>query len=141
MRKLAIAAFMPFVFLTNGCGFMPGGYYYEEMHKHDPGVHGWDWGNADIDADVGHRMSYYVLRVNCQPTRQWYGDSTVVSGALPPGLEFTNSLVVEGVPRERGHWIIRLHIDNVTCNDQKFPFFTQDRELRFHVSGTGRVIE
>lgn len=118
---------------------MPGGYYYEQAHKHDPGLHNWDWQIGDINGEVGHRFYHAVLLMNCQPKGDWDADSYIVSGKLPDGLTFTNSMVIEGIPQERGHWIVVLHVYNVRCNGETYPNFSSNQELRFHISGTGRV--
>ena len=126
-----------------GCGFMPGGYYYEEIHKHDAGIHDWYWHDGDVNGEVGHRFAHSVLTMDCEPNGNWGMTTTIASGSLPPGLDINSGVGPEivGIPQERGHWIVGLSVSNVYCNGQSYPAFSGVHEVRFHITGTGKVID
>ena len=125
-----------------GCGFMPGGYYYEQWHANDPGLHSVRYNLGDVNGEVGHRFAHTILRADCQPRNNWTYDLDLVSGSLPPGLSFDPRQLgdIIGIPAERGHWIAQLAISNFTCNGERWSAWDGVQEIRFHISGTGRVI-
>lgn len=115
-----------------------------------PGFYGvsewWNGGSSDVNGEVGHRLYVGGPRArcitcnNCQPG-PWQADHMIVSGNLPPGMSFDNGTSnISGIPSERGHWIVKIKLYNIRCNGLNFDgccSFTQ--ELRFHITGTGRV--
>ena len=74
---------------------------------------------------------------------QWLYDFEVVSGKLPPGVSILTDRNqygrISGVPTERGHWIVTMKVKNIKFEGKYYDGFTQ--ELRFHITGTGKVIE
>jgi hypothetical protein len=99
-------------------------------------------GGVDINGEVGHPLYVGGPRARCTgpggSNPGWSASHRVTSGELPPGIDFeSNSSGLQGIPTERGHWIVQLELDNVTCNGTTYAGVTQ--ELRFHISGTGRV--
>lgn len=114
----------------------PGLYWYD--------AYGWNYNNQDINGEVGHRLYVSGPRRNCVTSagknQPWSASYRIISGALPPGLEFeSGSSGIEGIPRERGHWIVKLELYNLKCGENDYKGFEQ--ELRFHITGTGKVIE
>ena len=99
---------------------------------------GWNYSKSDVDGKVGHRLSVSAPRGRCEPENAtWYADLKVDSGTLPPGLKFGKSDEITGIPTKRGHWIVNLRYQNLKCGDYYYNDYTQ--ELRFHISGTGKV--
>ena len=116
-----------------GCGSMgdvpdPPGLY---------GLTGWNYWTADINGEVGHRLFVQGPTARCEPSRKWDTQYRVLSGKLPPGMDILNSLDIVGIPEDRGHWIVRLQIYDVECGGNYYQGF--DQELRFHITGSGRV--
>ena len=94
----------------------------------------------DINGEVGHPLSVHGPTGYCSHGGTWFADTEIFSGTLPPGLTFRKSdLSISGIPTERGHWIVMMKLSNSYCNDEYYDNFTQ--QLRFHVTGTGKVIE
>ena len=99
---------------------------------------GWNYSKSDIDGKVGHRLSVSAPQGRCEPGNStWYADLKIDSGTLPPGLKFGKSDAISGIPTKRGHWIVNLRYENIKCGGYYYNDYTQ--ELRFHISGTGRV--
>lgn len=97
-------------------------------------------GSIDINGEVGHPLYVGSCRATCEPGGQWTANHRILSGSLPPGMDFnTNNSGIEGIPTERGHWIVQLELYDITCNGSTYAGIKQ--ELRFHISGTGRVIQ
>jgi hypothetical protein len=110
--------------------------------ERSPGMYnltGWNSWGADVNGEVGHRLYVAGPTALCHPSRNWTADSRVASGQLPPGMTLNKSDNIEGVPTERGHWIVTLELDNVTCQGSSYKGITQ--ELRFHITGSGRVVQ
>ncbi|HEX8925291.1 MAG TPA: hypothetical protein VF786_05835 [Terriglobales bacterium] len=96
--------------------------------------------DVDINGEVGHQLYVSNPTARCEPSRHWSGDAQIVSGALPSGLSMDYSTMrISGIPTERGHWIVKMKLSNVQCGGSYYEGFTQ--ELRFHITGTGRVIQ
>lgn len=111
--------------------------------KQEPGWYGitsgWnDWG-GDINGEVGHSLYVSNPRAKCLPSRKWSANSSVISGTLPPGLTFGNLDEITGIPTERGHWIVKLKLGNIRCEGGTYKDFEQ--ELRFHITGSGKVVQ
>ena len=112
-------------------------------------LHGWNdtpiYGNSttasgiDIDGEVGHPVSVRGPSANCEPGGRWSSDTDVISGQLPPGLSEGSGGKISGIPTKPGHWIVEVKNSNITCNGQGYKGYTQ--QLRFHIKGTGRVIQ
>ena len=100
---------------------------------------GWNYGNGDVNGEVGHRLYVDSPKGKCLPGRNWYADTSIVSGTLPQGLTMNNVGVISGIPTERGHWIVRLRKYNIQCEGKYYKDYEQ--ELRFHIKGTGKVIQ
>jgi|GEM_PF-2268753 len=109
-----------------------------------PGFYGiteqWNSGVGDINGEVGHSLFVSSPRARCLPG-QWTANRYIVSGTLPPGLTLNSGpSTITGIPTERGHWIVKIKMYDISCNDKNFDgccSFTQ--ELRFHISGSGKV--
>ena len=93
----------------------------------------------DIDGKVGHRLFVEGCHAECVPGPLWTAHYRIVSGNLPPGMDFApNASDITGVPTESGHWIVQVELYDVLCNDKNYVDVRQ--ELRFHISGTGKVV-
>ena len=86
-----------------------------------PGFYGfdygsrWNGGNGDVNGEVGHRLDIIGPVASCLPSHNWSGNSMIVSGSLPPGLALNDASHIIGIPTERGHWIVKMKMYNVTC--------------------------
>lgn len=127
------------------------------------------WGNSDrdINGEVGHELSTYSLASQGNYTcssgletswveggllannwKQSYMEPgrdgskvKIIAGTLPPGLTMTHNegrYFYEGIPTERGHWIVEIEVFP-ECEGKSYNSFT--RQLRFHITGTGKVIK
>lgn len=112
--------------------------YFDGVDGHEGSVSG-----IDIDGEVGHPVYVGNPTASCQPGGDWSLDVSVSSGSLPPGVHLSDESgkygVIEGIPTDRGHWIVEMKADNLKCNGEYYMGFTQ--QLRFHISGSGRVIQ
>lgn len=101
------------------------------------------WGNwiGDVDGEVGHSLYVGSPTAWCLPSRNWSLSHRILSGALPPGLSVSNTGAsnITGIPTERGHWIVKLQVYNIQCGGQTYDGFEQ--EIRFHITGSGKVIQ
>ena len=97
----------------------------------------------DIDGEVGHPVHVGSPRANCEPGGDWTLSVEVQSGTLPPGLSLSTRSgeygQIKGIPTKRGHWIVEMRAYNLKCLGKNYMGFTQ--QLRFHISGSGRVIQ
>ena len=93
----------------------------------------------DINGQVGHPLSVSRPTAYCLPGGAWGGTPVVVSGELPRGLSLASDGEIRGIPEERGHWIVTLAMTNLTCLGASHGRFQQ--QLRFHITGSGRVIQ
>jgi hypothetical protein len=113
----------------------------EQHQQLGPGMYsltGWNAWNADINGEVGHRLYVNGPTANCKPSGNWNANYRLNSGSLPPGMSIDNGMNIVGIPAERGHWILTLELYNVECGGNYYKGLTQ--ELRFHITGSGRVI-
>lgn len=98
---------------------------------------GWNNWNTNVDGQVGYELYVDPPRGRCEPYKNWTGSSSVVSGTLPPGLTITSNSTITGIPRERGHWLVKLRMSNIQCGGVYYKDFEQ--ELNFHITGTMKV--
>jgi hypothetical protein len=105
-----------------------------------PGFYGLQlWQPDDINGEVGHPVHVGGPRAWCLPSRRFWGRVSIESGVLPPGLSIDNDAYdIKGIPLERGHWIVRLRYYDIHCGDKVYE--GGSKELRFHITGSGRVI-
>jgi hypothetical protein len=100
---------------------------------------GWNDWTPDINGEVGHPLGIRGPNARCVPGGNWSSLGTIASGTLPPGLTMDpRSFDMGGIPRERGHWIVKVKLDNIVCNGSSYKGF--DQELRFHITGSGKVV-
>ena len=91
----------------------------------------------DINGEVGHSLFVSSPTARCAPTGSWYSEGVYfISGTLPPGMAFGSGNSITGIPLDRGHWIVKLHLKNITCEGK---YYNLEQELRFHITGTGKV--
>jgi len=103
------------------------------------GWNGQSWGQ-DINGEVGHPMFVNGPTADCQPSGNWTANSRILSGTLPPGVTLNHApSTITGLPTERGHWIVKMELYDVQCGGQGYEGLTQ--ELRFHISGSGKVVQ
>jgi hypothetical protein len=104
-------------------------------------LNGWYGTRADVDinGEVGHPLDIGYPRANCVPSGNWSGGNRVDSGTLPPGMSMGEHGGISGLPSERGHWIVKMEMYNVQCGGSSYEGFTQT--LRFHITGSGKVVE
>ena len=98
-------------------------------------------GGLDINGEVGHPLSISSPSAQCAPSGRWVAKGEIVTGTLPPGLTFNSDgdWTISGIPKERGHWIVTMKVSDVQCHGTSFMGFTQ--QLRFHITGSGKVVE
>jgi hypothetical protein len=141
--RIGMIALLSVSLMISGC--VPAGYtnQHNNAGPTKPGLYGltgWNGGIPDINAEVGHPYTVYGPRANCVPSRNWNGNARIVSGQLPPGMEFNyQDMSIGGIPTERGHWIVKVELSNIICGGNSYQGLTQD--LRFHVTGSGKVVE
>ena len=150
-------------------GYSPGTLGYKAMQLGVPPVNGWSlWRpNGDVNGEVGHPISVYGPRGGGDCRGGWNAFTGLHSGRLPPGLSVDDSGDITGIPTERGHWIVTMRISNIQCNGHRYLLsgvpdvvVTQDgywgnveeckengnnfcslSTIRFHITGSGRVIQ
>jgi hypothetical protein len=109
------------------------------------------WSPAgDVNGEVGHPLS-----INGPTARCWRAGSgppntrearysvnvRVASGQLPPGLSMNGIGAINGIPSERGHWIVRLEVYGALCDGVSYPNMSSwGSEIRFHITGSGQVV-
>ena len=109
-----------------------------------PGMYnltGWNGWVGDINGEVGHRLFVDGPRARMvPPPNDWSASYRIVSGSLPPGVHFAKTAkAIEGIPEKRGHWVVVLELYDVSSRGQSYKGLTQ--ELRFHITGTGAVVQ
>lgn len=98
--------------------------------------------SIDVDGQVGYPLYVSAPTARCRPGPGWSGQSYVETGSLPPGVNLNHEGkidVIGGIPTERGHWIVGLRMANIQCNGSYFKDFTQ--QIRFHITGSGQVVQ
>lgn len=115
----------------------------QQVRKKSPGLYGLsrfnNW-NSDVKGKVGYKLYVSGPTATCRPSRKWYLSTRIIKGTLPPGLTLkTAPAHIEGIPTKRGHWIVRIQAYDIKCGGKYYKGFEQ--ELRFHITGTGRVIQ
>lgn len=107
-----------------------------------PGLYnltGWGGWGADFDGEIGRPIWVIGPQANCRPSQQWSSHYRIISGQLPPGVYIRNdNYYIEGIPEDRGHYIVKLELYDILCGGTYYNGFTQ--ELRFHITGSGRVV-
>ena len=101
---------------------------------------GWNDGKSDIDGQIGYPLSVSGPRGRCVPSRVWAAVINVVSGTFPPGITLNAApWTISGTPTDqaRGHWIVKLRLSDIECGGAHYADFEQ--ELRFHITGSGKV--
>jgi hypothetical protein len=94
-------------------------------------------GDIDSDGTVGHPYTLGGPTTLAIPTHHWTATATIQSGTLPPGLTMNDDFSISGIPTERGHWIVTLHLADMITNGVTYYGFTQ--QVRFHITGSGEV--
>jgi hypothetical protein len=119
----------------------------------EPGFYGAvdGWGgrgqsDRDINGEIGHPVFVGGPRALCINVRgggagNWTSYTRVTSGVLPPGLAMQNSGDITGIPTARGHWIVTVSMSGLVCNGLTYSNFDFQQQLRFHITGTGEVIQ
>ena len=121
-------------------------------------VHGWMGGNVteensgvsmpgvDIDGKVGYSLTAYGPRAVCKDDNgqdaTWTLSPTIESGTLPPGVAIgspDSGFSISGIPTQRGHYIVTISFGSQHCNGTPEPAFVQ--QLRFHITGSGEVVQ
>lgn len=131
----------------------------QNKETRSPGLHsfnGWMYTRAgiDINGEVGYPIKVQGPTAGCILSDgslgkwQMHGDTIetairIKSGAFPPGVHLDyytpgQKLDIIGIPKERGHWIVRVIVPDVNCEGKRYNGFEQ--ELRFHITGSGKVI-
>jgi hypothetical protein len=99
---------------------------------------GWNNWVRDVDGQVGYQLFVSSPKGRCEPSKSWSANSMIVSGTLPPGLTLNSApSTITGIPRERGHWLVKLKMYNIECGGLYYKDFEQ--ELNFHITGSGKV--
>lgn len=96
----------------------------------------------DVNGEVGHPMTVGGVRAKCLPGGDWYTTPYVSSGSLPPGLTLGTANAasqIVGIPTQRGHWIVTMNSGTIYCDGLSYKGFEQ--VLRFHITGTGVVVQ
>lgn len=104
-------------------------------------LNGWNGSTSgiDIEGEIGHPLTVNGPTADCEPSRDWSGDQRINSGKLPPGLTMDDkSGGITGIPTVRNHFVVEVELYNVQCGGNSYRGFTQ--ELRFHITGTGKVV-
>lgn len=110
----------------------------------EPGFYGVTsrWGyNDDIEGKVGYQLAVSGPRARCEPDRNWSANLSITTGVLPPGLSMDSSGAITGIPTQRGNWIVTMHMGPVTCGGSTYNDAAFDQQLRFHIGGTGEVVQ
>ena len=155
---VAVSAYAEDLVLIRGWGYKK--VFYDGVTGHEGTAEG-----VDMDGEVGHPMDPYgEMTAPCASSHgedvpscyvgrplsdydpssdQWAYDVEIASGSLPPGLSIVKDRDaygdISGIPTERGHWIVILKVKNIQWKGKYYADFSQ--QLRFHISGTGKVIE
>jgi hypothetical protein len=94
----------------------------------------------DVNGEVGHPLTVYAPTARCvSPTKAgWTYNYRILSGSLPPGLNWNYNYhgQITGIPKERGHWILKLEMYDIRCEGKTYRL---QQEVRFHITGSGRV--
>lgn len=102
--------------------------------------HNQTYAAQDLNGEVGHPLSVYGPYGECGNGSAYSRSMYVQSGTLPPGLHLDSSSgTISGIPTERGHWIVTL-VNTPACGGS-VAFATKTQQLRFHITGSGQVIQ
>ena len=94
--------------------------------------------DIDVNGELGHPLYVSGPTANCAPG-QWSGPERILTGRFPAGVSMKGNGDLTGIPTERGHFIVTLVTDQITCNGSNYPGFRQ--EVRFHITGSGEVVQ
>ena len=100
------------------------------------------WPDKDINGEVGHPLSVWPPTASCRPGPGWTYNTYIISGSLPPGVTLHyrgRHGEIGGIPTARGHYIVTIEASNIQCNGGFYANRTQ--QLRFHITGTGTVVQ
>jgi len=150
-REIKFILVIAIFFLATGSTYAEE-WIIDESGKVPSNVGGWGPGNQckqaaiDIDGEVGHPLTVRGPHASCKTDEEyshsWNLYPEVISGTLPPGLAINRDSSIGGIPTERGHWIVTMKASNIhdVCGvPVSSPSFTQ--QLRFHITGSGKVVE
>ena len=154
--KTPVALVLSLVNVTiAGCAYGPPAHARAQQKIEEPGLYrltGWNGASSDnagdatasdidVNGEIGHPLTVYQPQAHCvSPTNTGWNTSSagLVSGTFPPGLALDqNKLTISGIPTDRGHWIIKIKISGITCNNRNYGSLAQ--VIRFHITGTGQV--
>lgn len=97
------------------------------------------WTDIDVNGEVGHPLDVYGPYGECGNGSPFTYSAYVSSGSLPPGLTMSSNGRISGIPQERGHWIVTLTQSGQYCGGVTFNDSSQ--QVRFHITGSGQVIQ
>lgn len=101
-------------------------------------VQGWNNWTTNVEGQVGYQLYVSGPTGRCEPSKSWSGGASLIAGTLPPGLTLNSApFTISGIPKERGHWLVKLRMSNIQCGGLYYKDFEQ--ELNFHITGTGKV--
>ncbi len=138
-RKWLVAIGAVVFCLVTTCVYADFAWNYKGIY-YDDGIAGNDGvaNDTDIEGQVGYPLKVIGPNDYC-PSLTGSLQAEIISGTLPPGLSFDDNWNITGVPTERGHWIVKIKVTQMKCDNKYYVGYTQ--ELRFHITGTGKVIE
>jgi len=141
IMTLSLCSIIPCAFagqLTAVRGWNESPTFYDGLESHEGTAT-----DIDIDGEVGHPIFVSGPTAHCEPTLNWNLNLEVASGVLPPGvtlvMDGSGYGSIQGIPTKRGHWIVSMRTSHLTCDESSFMGFTQ--QVRFHITGTGDVIQ
>ena len=95
--------------------------------------------SIDITGEVGHSLFVLAPTTKCiSLSGDWTGYPKIISGKLPRGMVFDKLNRIKGVPTERGHYILKIEMNTIKCNDNSYKGISQ--VLRFHIMSKGCTI-
>jgi hypothetical protein len=130
----------------------------------------WDWATHDVNGQIGYPLAVSPPTTNCPLGGGWSGNVEIQSGQMPPGLTLQNDLTISGYPTAPGHWIVTFALKNIMCGGHQYTIggepdvvlqangvqgadtcvdgdlnpmvaYCALRIIRFHISGSGAVVQ
>ena len=92
----------------------------------------------DVNGELGHPLYVSAPTGHCTAT-DFTATKGIRSGRFPGGVSMDSNGAITGIPTERGHFIVTLALSELTCNGSTYTGFRQ--ELRFHITGSGQVVQ